>query len=118
MIGGTDIVFHGPTTSEDVDLILRTLLVKWPDARIQAADSLDATSLRDFRLLAPVPVELIVYRDAASLDSWRASGATSENQGAMMHLIANADGTTIVVDRADSPLAWLARDILQPLSRP
>ena len=117
MIGGTDIVLLGPTMPQDADLILRTVRMEWPHALIQAVDSSEAIPFRDVRFPVTGPVELIIYRDAASLEAWRSRGATPENQDAMMHLIITAECATIVVDREDSALASLAREMLESLSR-
>ena len=117
MIGGADIVLNGRPMPQDADLILRTMRTEWPDARIQMADSSEAVPFRSVRFPIAVPVELIIYRDATSFEAWHASGATPENQDAMMHLIITADSATIVVDREDSALASLAREILESVSR-
>jgi hypothetical protein len=63
------------------------------------------------------PGEFIVYRDAESFDSWQLLGSTEENQSTMIHVIIAPERATIVVDRKDSPLAALAREMLESLSR-
>jgi hypothetical protein len=116
MIGGTDMVVDG-AMPQDADLILRTMRTEWPHGLVQAGDSPEALPFREVRFPITGPVELIVYRDIASFDTWRVSGATPENQEAMMHIIVTADSVTIVVDREDSPLGRLARELLDSLTR-
>jgi hypothetical protein len=115
MIGGTDIVVKG-ATPQDADLILWTMRTEWPNGLVQAGDSLEAVPFREVRLPISGPTALIIYRDAASFQAWRLSGATPENQDAMMHVIVAADSVTIVVDREDSPLASLAREMLESVT--
>ena len=116
MIGGTDLVING-TVPQDADLILWTMRNEWPNGLVQAGESLEALPFRRIRFPIKGPVELIIYRDAVAFDSWRMNGATLENQGAMIHLLVGPDSITIVVDREDPPLASLAREMLESLTR-
>jgi hypothetical protein len=115
MIGGADIVLHGQTKAHDTDLLVRGIRSEWPRAVIQRADEDDGIPIRDFRFPVIGPTELIVYRDDASYQSWRSKGATADNQDAMIHLIVVDDSVTLVVDRPDSALAALARELLGAL---
>ena len=116
MIGGADLVVNG-AMPQDADLILRTMRTEWPSGLVQASDSTEAVPFREVRFPVSGPIELIIYRDMPSFESWRHAGATPENQDAMMHVIVAADSVTVVVDREDSPLASLARRVLAPLTR-
>ncbi len=115
MIGGADIVLHGPTRAHDTDLLVRGIRGEWPSAMIQYADEDDAASIRDFHFPVIGPAELMVYRDLASYQSWQAKGATAENQDSMIHLIVSDNSVTLVVDRPNSALASLARELLDSL---
>lgn len=115
MIGGADIVLQGPTKDHDTDLLVRGIRSEWSNAMIQRADGDKAISIRDFHFPATGPAELIVYRDRASYQSWSSEGATATNQDAMIHLIVSGDSVTLVVDRSDSALARLARELLDSL---
>jgi hypothetical protein len=117
MIGGADIVLFAPTMPQDADLILRSLRTEWPNARVQAVDSAEAVPFRQVHFPIVGPAEFIVYRDKESFDSWQLLGATAENQSTMIHVIIAPESATIVVDRPDSPLASLAREMLESLSR-
>ena len=115
MIGGADIVLHGQTKAHDADLLVRGIRSEWPRAVIQHADKDDGIPIRAFRFPIIGPTELLVYRDDASYQSWRSKGATADNQDAMIHLIVSDDNVTLVVDRTDSALADIARDLLEAL---
>ncbi len=116
MIGGTDLIASG-TTPQDADLILWTMRTQWPDGLVQAGDSTEALPFRSIRFPIKGPIEFMIYRDAAAFDSWRVNGATPQNQEAMMHLLVGPASITIVVDREDSPLASLAREMLESLAK-
>lgn len=115
MIGGADIVLHGQTKAHDADLLVRGIRSEWPRAVIQRADEENGTPIRALRFPILGPTELIVYRDDASYQSWRSEGATADNQDAMIHIIVDDDSVTLVVDRIDSALADIARDLLEAL---
>jgi hypothetical protein len=116
MIGGADMVLSGRTTSREADLILRALRTEWPDGMVQRADEADAKPLRELRFPIVERGEFIVYRDRENSTAWREKGATPENADAMIHFIVADDCVTVVIDRADSPLARLAKDILSSLA--
>ena len=116
MIGGTDPVING-TMPQDADLILWTMRNEWPDGLVQAGDSPEALPFRSIRFPIKGPVEFIIYRDAAAFDSWRVGGAKRENQETMMHLLVGPDSITMVVDRENSPLASLAHEVLESLTK-
>lgn len=115
MIGGADLILRGRTKPHDTDMLVRGIRSEWPDAMIQPVDRNDATSIRSLRFPVLGPTELIVYRDAASYQSWMEHGATAENQEAMILIIVTGDAVTLVVDRPQSDLAALAWDLLSAL---
>ncbi|MGK3967046.1 hypothetical protein WMF38_23095 [Sorangium sp. So ce118] len=115
MIGGADIVLYGQTKAHDTDLLVRGIRTEWPDAIIQHADDENGVPIREFRFPVIGPVELIVYRDNASYQSWMSKGAAVDNQDTMIHLIVADDSVTLVVDRSDSALADTARELLVAL---
>jgi hypothetical protein len=96
MIGGVD--RHFPMTrslSEALDAAAHAILRRWRTAVIQSGDGKVFTTLGAVPLSAAT--ELFVYRDAASLHDWDAKGATPENATAMIHLLVNHEGLTMVV---------------------
>ena len=74
-----------------------------------------AVRIRNFHFPIVGQAELIVYRDNTSFESWQSEGATADNQEAMIHVVVSGDSVTLVVDRVDSPLAELARELLESL---
>jgi len=115
MIGGADLILRGQTKAHDTDMLVRGIRSEWPDAMIQPVDKNNATSIRNLRFPVLGPTELIVYRDAASYQSWMDRGATADNQDAMILIIVTGDAVTLVVDRPQSDLAALAWDLLNAL---
>ncbi|WP_437610718.1 hypothetical protein WMF20_03660 [Sorangium sp. So ce834] len=115
MIGGADIVLYGQTKAHDTDLLVRAIRTEWPNAVIQHADKENGVPIREFHFPVIGPAELIVYRDNASYQSWTSKGAAADNQDAMIHLIVADDNVTLVVDRPDSALADMARELLVSL---
>jgi hypothetical protein len=115
MLGGADIVLYGQTKAHDTDLLVRGIRTEWPNAVIQHAGKEIGTPIREFRFPVVGPAELLVYRDNASYESWRSKGAAADNQDAMTHLIVADDSVTLVVDRPDSALADMARELLAAL---
>ena len=115
MIGGADLILRGQTKAHDTDMLVRGIRSEWPDAMIQPVDKNDATPIRNFRFPVFGPTELIVYRDAASYQSWMDHGETADNQDAMILIIVTGDAVTLVVDRPQSDLAALAWDLLNGL---
>lgn len=97
MIGGFD--SHFPLASQRVpdalDSAAHAIFRRWRRAVIQSSDG------TVFLTLSEVPLstvtELFVYRDLESLRDWEAHGARPENAAAMIHLLANPEGLTIVV---------------------
>lgn len=104
MIGGTDIVISTPGKpgSAALDLIVRCILRRWPDAVVQ--NGMDG---KRYSFYGAVPFgavsELLVYRDGRSFDSWLKLGADATNVNAMVHLIADDDRLTLVVDDQNDP---------------
>jgi hypothetical protein len=116
MIGGSDIVLTGARPKEP-RFVLECFRSVWPDGVFHDAD---ASNLRSLREVTPTTKtdarEFFVYENAASFDSWVAEGATAENGSRMVHVIVEPKRVTFVVDRADSALGQLVREIVDALT--
>jgi hypothetical protein len=91
MIGGTDVIvlFRGPG-SDALTCAADALREVWPEAVIVSAS----------------PLEWFVYRDELACQSWNRNGAVPENEGGMIHLLAEPWGSmTVVLDDRRSPAA-------------
>lgn len=110
-------VLEGPTSSDDADFLVRGIRSLWRSALIQPATAYATVPIHAFNYPVTTPVELLIYRDAASLASWQADGATDDNQDSMVHVIVSDRSITLVVDRHDSSLADAVRGILDALRR-
>ena len=99
MIGGDDVVLPAWDVDPDESLAaaVRQVLHEWPKAIIQDGDSGQV-----FAHFWDVPFrmvrELMVYRDSTAFASWMQDGAEPSNAHSMVHLIADTDRSTVVVD--------------------
>jgi hypothetical protein len=117
MIGGEDIVLSIPNRPHYLTLILQALSSAWPGAQFQLAESVSAVPFGKFVLPTTGLGEVFIYRDAGSYAAWSQRGATVQNQDAMMHVIVEPNSITIVVDRLDSNLGKIARELLDSVPR-
>jgi len=102
MIGGMDIRIKSRAESEDA-LREAFLLISriWPHAVVEDADTGKVLSV-----LFPIEAfagltGIMVYRDAAARESWGRIGADPSNSNTMIHVIANEDSVTLVLDDPD-----------------
>ncbi|XXY18783.1 hypothetical protein WME88_03915 [Sorangium sp. So ce216] len=95
--------------------MVRGIRTEWPNAVIQHAENENGILIRELRFPVVGPAEMIIYRDSASYQSWMSKGAATDNQDTMIHLIVADDSVTLVVDRPDSALADMARELLVSL---
>jgi hypothetical protein len=114
MIGGADIVIEYPgamRASGGLDIAVRRIASRWPTFVLQ-----DAATGSRFDSYREIPFaslsEIFVYRDVNAFESWKDLGADASNANSMVHLIAEDQGITIVVDdRADPTMASIVREI-------
>lgn len=119
MIGGHDIVIKtcrrpGPAA---LDLIVRFMQRRWREAIIQ-----DGTTGTRFTSYRQVPFgrlrEVLVYQDESAFGAWATVGRDPSTASAMVHLIVDGTGFTLVVgDPDDSVMVSIvneAREALAP----
>ncbi len=117
MISGHDLVLAGRTRGYEAGLILRHFRTKWPRAYVQDADQTEATPFSEVRFPKVTrDAEFFIYRDFQSVESWRASGATDENQSTMAHVIITDESVTIVTDLPGSPLSDFVEETLHSIA--
>jgi len=117
MIGGEDIVFEGTIKPHATDYLIRGLRVHWTNAIVKYADKIESFPLQELRLPVLGDIDIIVYRDSDSFQSWTDYGCTDENQSAMIQVVVTSNSVTFVVDKLSSELADLANDLIKSLSR-
>lgn len=118
--GREDLVLEGPSTLDDVDLLLRCLRRYWPRAVAARADQeiVEPTSLCQPGWIAVRHwKEFFVCEDQRALRSWCEHGAVAENLGTMVHILATSESLTVVVDDVEGPLGRLLRDALATIER-
>lgn len=115
MIGGIDIAI--PTQAGDLSLVVavRAILQYWPNAVFE-----NGVTGERYARLADVPFgrigEIFVYRDSAVADAWEDAGAVPELYDTMVHVIADDDRITLVVDSTDGFMAALIATVRSGLN--
>lgn len=106
MIGGIDIAISARNSDSGLVAAVRAILQYWPRAVFE-----NGTTGERYNHLASIPFgrvqEIFVYRDAAIADAWDAEGAIHELYDTMVHLLADDDRITLVVDSTEGPIAEL-----------
>lgn len=115
MIGGEDIVFEGIVKLDAADFLVRGIRAQWPNAIIQYSNEREAVPLSKFDFPVLRTIDVIIYQDESSYESWIKYGGIDENQDSMIQLIVDANFITFVVDKINSSLANLANDLIGAL---
>ena len=115
MIGGIDIAI--PTQAGDLSLVaaVRAIMQYWPKAVFE-----DGVTGERYARLTEVPFgrigEIFIYRDSAVADAWEAEGAVPELYDTMVHVIADHDRITLVVDSTEGLMADLIATVRSGLN--
>ena len=103
MIGGIDVQIPtrcGPLATE---VAVRAVRQRWPQAEFE-----NGVTGERYREFCQIPFgeidEIFVYRDRASADSWDAEGAIPSLYNTMIHIVADQELITVVVDERDSAM--------------
>lgn len=120
MIGGADhVIARRPEESAKRALVF-ALLVKWPEAVIEDAQSDAPATKLEYADPASLPEEILVYESQAWRETWAREGVTERNADRMIHIILGENEITLVVDEhAQCETAGIAehvRDMLLELS--
>lgn len=99
MIGGFDLEILGPTSDEDLDVVLRVARERWPDGWVERGPY-------------SVPTERFIYESRTAYDSWESHGRIDDNADKMLSVLMGADYIVFVVDREQSVTADLARSMI------
>jgi hypothetical protein len=106
MIGGIDV--HLPTRAggSSVEVAVRAIRQRWPRAVFE--NGLTGERYDHFRHIPFGEIEeIFVYRDGASADEWDAQGAVPSLHNTMVHIVADEDMITLVVDERDHEMEEL-----------
>lgn len=103
MLGGTDITCRAQMhPAESLEVVARAAVFAWRNAVFEDAESGAAHDC-----IGDVPFsgmrELFVFRDPQARAAWDSEGGTAENSNTMLHVLADSDSVTIVVDDAAEP---------------
>ena len=100
MIGGTDITIPTAAGLSAIDLAIRLLRMRWPNAVYE--DAINGTVFHRYADLAfRFLRELFVYRDEAARQQWEELGADPSHANTMVHLLVSPSTLTLVVDSLD-----------------
>lgn len=103
MIGGIDVRL--PTTAgvSSIEIAVRAIGQQWPECTFE-----NGVTGERYERYSQIPFgeldELFVYRDRESAAKWDADGAVPDVYNTMVHLIADDDLLTVVVDEKDAPM--------------
>jgi hypothetical protein len=101
MIGGHDISFHIESSTQIMEGAIQIILTFWPDAIAENAETGKLQIGQEIKLRIfdkTMPLEVLVYKNANSRESWINNGAIPENANLMIEIICGADSITVVVD--------------------
>lgn len=103
MIGGTDITIPTAAGLSAIDLAIRLLRMRWPNAVFE--DAINGSVFNRYADLAFRFVrELFVYRDEVARQQWEELGADPSNVNTMVHLLVSPSTLTVVVDNLDDAM--------------
>jgi len=105
MIGGHDISFHIESSTQIMEGAIQIILTFWPDAIAENAETGKLQIGQEIKLRIfdkTMPLEVLVYKNANSRESWIINGAIPENANLMIGIICGADSITVVIDDPDA----------------
>lgn len=106
MIGGIDVPIPTLAGSSSIEVAVRAIRQRWPSATFENGDT--GEHYEQFQKIPFGEVEeLFVYRDSEAASRWDDEGAVPELYNTMIHLIADDDLLTVVVDEKDEAIQEL-----------
>jgi len=115
MIGGVDI--HIPTMggASSIEVAVRAIRQLWPHSVFENGES-GVRYDRFWQIPFGELDEIFVYCDVVSADLWDAEGAIPAAYNRMVHLVADEDMITVVVDEKDTAMERIIAAISSALS--
>jgi len=115
MIGGIEIRIPSRAGDWSLEVSVRAIRQRWPKAVFENAESADRYN--DFGEIPFSQVEeLFVYRDSDARDLWDAEGAVPLSRNTMIHLVADEEMITAVVDEKDAEMEIIIAAIRSALA--
>jgi len=103
MIGGIDVRVPTLGAADALCVAVRAIRQSWPRAVFE--NGVTGERYDRFSQIPFGPIEeLFVYRDSVAADAWDAQGATPALANTMVHIIADGDLMTLVVDDRDAAM--------------
>jgi hypothetical protein len=100
VIGGIDIKIPTRSGALSVEVAVRAIRQRWPRAEFE--NGITGDRYHDFgQIPFGMIEEVFVYQDCAFADRWDGDGAVPELSNTMIHIIADKDLITVVVDDRD-----------------
>ena len=117
MIGGQDIHLKVPSGAAAIDAAVRAVAGRWPSA-VFVVDNEQEVVPRPEQLDLDDGSEVVIYKDRAACEKWRAGGYDPSLKGTMIYLIAQRDGLTVVLEEEPSTeMASVLSSIRDEVSR-
>jgi hypothetical protein len=114
MIGGIDIQIPTYGGASSIEVAVRTIRQQWPQAVFE--NGLTGERYDHFRQIPFGDIEeIFVYRDRNAADLWDQEGSIPATQNTMIHLLADADLITAVVDERDPAMEEILAGITMAL---
>ena len=106
MIGGIDIRIPIKAETSAIEVATRIIRLRWRHAVFE-----DALTGDDYDHYAQIPFvaieELFVYRNSAAAQLWDDEGAVLEACNSMIHVIADSEILTVVIDDLDKEMGTI-----------
>jgi hypothetical protein len=103
----------GPTSAEDIDVILRRVRAEWPEAFFEGHGCEDAMGIEEALKLRWAPlIEFFLYKSRRTYEVWTKDGLTAEFGGEMIAVNAAPGYLAFVVDAKDSVTYKLVEDAI------
>ena len=101
MIGGIDIDVPTRCGESSIEVTVRAIRQLWPHAEFE--NGINGDRYQHFWQIPFGEIEeIFVYRESASADRWDKEGAIPELYNTMIHIIADEEMITVVVDERDA----------------
>jgi hypothetical protein len=114
MIGGIDVAIPTNCGPMSIEIAVRAIRQRWPHAEYENGITGDR-----YHEFGQIPFgkleEIFVYRDGAAADRWDADGAIPSLRNTMIHLVADPELVTVVVDERDAEMEAIVTAISSAL---
>ena len=103
MVGGIDIQIATKRGTSSMEIAVRTIGERWQPAEFE--NGITGDRYHEFRQIPFGEIEeIFVYADHDSVERWDTEGATPANSNTMIHLVADEETLTLVIDERNAAM--------------